>query len=157
MDEQVRARQLIDVRPGITSDRDRLVEWNAAMAMETEQRSLSRQTLEQGVDAVLADSNKGFYLVAECDGRALGGLLVTYEWSDWRNTRMWWLQSVYVEPSARGQGVFRALFDSVCEQAQADGAACLRLYVERDNHLAQKVYEARHMRPSEYLMYELEL
>lgn len=157
MDEQVRVSQTIEVRQAIVGDRDRLVEWNAAMAMETEQRSLSRQTLEQGVAAVLADSNKGFYLVAERDGRALGGLLVTYEWSDWRNTSMWWLQSVYVEPDARGQGVFRALFAHVREQAQADGAASLRLYVERDNQLAQKVYEAHRMQPSEYLMYELEL
>ncbi len=157
MGDQVPARQAIDVRQAIASDRDRLIEWNAAMAMETEQRSLSRPTLGQGVDAVLADSNKGFYMVAERDGHTLGGLLVTYEWSDWRNTRMWWLQSVYVEPNARGQGVFRALFDRVRELAQADGAACLRLYVERDNHLAQKVYEARCMHPSEYLMYELEL
>lgn len=147
----------IAVRPATVADRDRLAEWNAAMALETEQRKLSQQVLEQGVQAVLADPGRGFYLIAECDGRALGGLLVTYEWSDWRNTRMWWFQSVYVEPDARGKGVFHALFDKVRELAEADGAAGLRLYVERDNHLAQKVYEARHMRPSEYLMYELDL
>ncbi len=87
----------------------------------------------------------------------MGGLLVTYEWSDWRNASMWWLQSVYVEPEARGQGVFRALFDSVREAAVGEQAAGLRLYVERDNRPAQRVYESRSMRLSNYLMYELDL
>ncbi|MGA7298061.1 MAG: GNAT family N-acetyltransferase [Rhodanobacteraceae bacterium] len=157
MGDEPSEQQPVTVRPAAAVDRDRLVEWNAAMALETEHRTLSRQVLEQGVDAVLADSNKGFYLIAECDGQPVGGLLVTYEWSDWRNTRMWWLQSVYVEPDARGKGVFRALFETVRDQAKADNAGSLRLYVERENHLAQKVYEARRMRPSEYLMYELAL
>ncbi len=157
MGDEPSVQQPVSVRPAAAGDRDRLVEWNAAMALETEHRNLSRQVLEQGVSAVLADSDKGFYLIAERDGQPVGGLLVTYEWSDWRNTRMWWLQSVYVEPDARGKGVFGALFDSVRDMARADKAGSLRLYVERDNHLAQKVYEARRMRPSEYLMYELAL
>lgn len=147
----------VAVRQASPGDRDRLVEWNAAMALETEQRSLSRQTLEAGVATVLADPGKGFYLIAEREGKPLGGLLVTFEWSDWRNAPMWWLQSVYVEPEGRGQGVFHALYDAVRARAERAGAAALRLYVERDNRLAQKVYEGRGMRPSEYLMYEIAL
>ncbi len=157
MDAKALPAKPLAIRTARAADRDRLVEWNAAMALETEQRSLSRQTLEAGVDAVLHDAGKGFYLIAEREGEALGGLLITFEWSDWRNAPMWWFQSVYVEPTARGQGVFHALYESVREQATAAGAAALRLYVERDNQLAQKVYEARGMRHSEYLMYEMAL
>ena len=148
------ATAALSVRRAGPGDRDRLVEWNAAMALETEQRALSEQTLRAGVEAVLTDADKGFYLIAERDDEPLGGLLITFEWSDWRNAPMWWFQSVYVEPAARGQGVFHALYEAVHKQAKSAGAAALRLYVERDNQIAQKVYEARGMRPSEYLMYE---
>lgn len=145
------------VRAAVAGDRDRLVAWNAAMARETEGRTLDVATLARGVGAVLDDPGKGYYLVAERAGSPLGGLLVTFEWSDWRNAPLWWLQSVYVEPDARGQGVFRALFAAVRERAEAAGAAALRLYVERGNQRAQRVYQARGMRPSHYLMYALEL
>ena len=147
----------ITVRSARPADRDALVAWNQAMAMETEGRQLAAQTLSAGVQAVLDDPGKGFYLIAERDGQALGGLLITFEWSDWRNARMWWIQSVYVAQQARGQGVFRALFDAVREQAVAEGIAVLRLYVERDNRVARQVYEARGMHSSGYRMYELEL
>ncbi len=145
------------VREAAASDRDRLAGWNAAMARETEGQTLSPARLGAGVQAVLTDPAKGFYLIAEQDGAAVGGLLVTFEWSDWRNAPMWWLQSVYVEPEARGCGVFTALFAAVRERARAAGAAALRLYVERDNKPAQAVYAACSMQPSDYLMYELPL
>lgn len=145
------------VRPARAADLEALVRWNAAMARETEARELPLETLRAGVAAALADPAKGFYLVAELAGTPVGGVLVTFEWSDWRNAPMWWLQSVYVDPAARGRGVFRALFAAVRERAAAAGVASLRLYVERDNRRAQQTYAALGMHHSDYLMYELEL
>lgn len=148
---------MLKVRQARASDRDLLLRYNAAMALETEQRALDPELLGEGVAAVLDDAAKGFYLVAEGQGQPLGALLVTFEWSDWRNAPIWWLQSVYVEPDARKQGVFRALFQAVRQRAEDAGVAALRLYVERDNQRAQQVYRARGMHPSQYLMYELAL
>lgn len=144
------------IRPATRADLAHLVDWNRAMAAETEAKNLDRATLEAGVAAVFDDARRGFYLVAEESARAVGGLLVTFEWSDWRNGAFWWLQSVYVEPSARGRGVFHALYASVETRARAAGAVGLRLYVERDNHRAQAVYAARGMAPTAYHLYEVE-
>src|SRR4051812_11638757 len=99
-----------------------LVEFNQAMALETEGKQLVPEVLTAGVSAAFEDEQKGFYVVAESEGRIAGGLMVTYEWSDWRNSWVWWIQSVYVRPEFRGQRVYSKLYDFVKERAVAAGA-----------------------------------
>lgn len=133
----------LHIRTGTPADEDAAVAFNAAMAAETEGKTLHEPTLRAGVRAALADPAKGFYLMAERDGEVVGQLMVTTEWSDWRNGWYWWIQSVYVKPEARRAGVFRALFDHLKGQALAHPTVIgLRLYVERDNERAQAVYAA---------------
>ncbi len=146
----------ITVRPATPADIAHLVDWNAAMAEETEARTLDHEVLEQGVRGVLDDPRRGFYLLAERDGETVGSLLVTYEWSDWRNGDFWWIQSVYVIPAARRQGVFRALYADTARRAHAASAVGLRLYVELENRRAQKTYENLGMQRCRYHMYETE-
>ena len=127
------------------------------MALETEDMALDPATVGPGVEAVLADSSLGFYLVAEIDGHPAGQLMVTYEWSDWRNGLWWWIQSVYVRPEYRRRGVYSALHRHVADEARASGGVCgLRLYVEQENTTAQQVYRSLEMYPTRYHMYEVE-
>lgn len=144
------------IRPATIDDIPALVAWNQAMAMETEGKRLEETTLAAGVRAVLDNPRRGFYLLAERDGRAVGSLLVTYEWSDWRNGDFWWIQSVYVAPGARRSGIFRGLYADVAERARAASAVGLRLYVERDNARAQETYLQLGMQRCAYLMFEAE-
>jgi ribosomal protein S18 acetylase RimI-like enzyme len=133
----------ITVRPASPDDWPTIVEFNRRLAAETESLALDGPTIEAGVKAALADGTKARYFVA-CtdDGQIVGQLMHTFEWSDWRNGDIWWLQSVYVHPDFRSRGVFRQLFDFVTERAQADPAVVgLRLYVEDHNERAQAVYE----------------
>jgi GNAT superfamily N-acetyltransferase len=135
-----------------------IVRFNAAMASETERKQLDLNTLTRGVEAILSDSTKGIYYVAESEGRAVGQLLITYEWSDWRNANFWWIQSVYVEKEYRGRGIFRSLFHHVVALARNRPDVCgIRLYVERANTKAQKVYEQLGMQRSHYDMFEMDL
>jgi len=116
-----------------------LVEFNQAMALETEGKRLDEATLTAGVRAVFASDERGFYAVAEENGSVLGGLLVTREWSDWRNAWFWWIQSVYVVPEARGKGLYRELSAFVWAKALEAGNVCgIRLYVEKENKVAQE-------------------
>ena len=127
------------------------------MALETEGKILDEVTLKNGITAIFDSSEKGFYLVAEVDGNLVGSLLITYEWSDWRNGNLWWIQSVYVRPAYRRQGVYRALHYYVAEGARRQGDVCgLRLYVDKDNSVAQGVYSGLQMRPTNYDMYEID-
>lgn len=142
------------IRPATRADIPHLADWNLAMAQETEARALDRHVLARGVEAVFDDPRRGFYLVAERDGAAIGCLLVTYEWSDWRCGDFWWIQSVYVVPQARRGGAFRSLYAAVRERAREAGAVGLRLYVETENHRAQRTYAELGMAPCHYLMYE---
>jgi GNAT superfamily N-acetyltransferase len=142
------------IRPAERSDIAAVAEWNVAMAWETEQKRLDVQVLLRGVTAVLDEPRRGFYLIAERDGRAVGCLLLTYEWSDWRNGDFWWVQSVYVAPEARRGGVFRALYTDVAQRAKEAGAVGLRLYVETENHRAQSTYQQLGMEQCHYFMYE---
>ena len=145
----------LGVRPATSADLDVLVQFNAAMARETEARILDSAVLKAGVAAVLDEPRRGFYLIAERAGDIAGCLMITYEWSDWRNGDWWWLQSVYVCPEHRRGGVFRALYGEVERRAGAGtGVAGLRLYVERDNTRAQQTYAALGMRETHYRMYE---
>jgi GNAT superfamily N-acetyltransferase len=106
------------------------------------------------VEAVFADPAKGRYFVAESDGKIVASLLITYEWSDWRNSNVWWFQSVYVIPQFRRLGVFSMMYNFIKESAGNEGVAGLRLYVETANIRAHMTYEAMGMSSSHYKMYE---
>lgn len=130
---------------------------NAAMALETEGKTLDVERLRRGVNAVLLDASKGFYLVAERVGEVVGQLLVTFEWSDWRDGTFYWVQSVYVTPSARRTGVYRGLYASVTRRARAAGdVSGVRLYVERHNEVARSTYAALGMSRAAYEMFEVD-
>ena len=148
----------MNIRLAENSDITSLVEFNQAMALETEGKRLDSGVLKSGVEAVFDDEKKGFYVVAEQNEIIVGGLMVTYEWSDWRNSWFWWIQSVYVLPEARGQRIYSQLYDFVKARAQQEGGVCgVRLYVETENAHAQRVYEKVGMKASHYLMYEEQL
>lgn len=140
------------VRSAVRTDVAFLVECNIAMAKETEHKALDRKTLTHGATAAFDDPRRGFYLVAEYDGEPAGCLMITFEWSDWRNGYWWWFQSVYVTPHARQHGVFHALYAEVERRARAQGAVGLRLYVERNNALAQHTYASLGMEEEPYKM-----
>ena len=145
----------LSVRPATPEDADHLVAFNREMAWETEHKRLDPAVLGRGVARLFAEPARGRYWVAERAGVVQGGLLVTYEWSDWRDGDWWWVQSVYVVPEARGQGVFSALYRHIERLARAaPGVVGLRLYVERENRRAQGVYEALGMADAGYLMYQ---
>jgi len=148
----------INVRQAGPQDLPRLVQFNVSMAQETEGKALDPARLQQGVAAVLQRQDLGFYLLAELEGQVVGQLLITTEWSDWRNAFFWWVQSVYVLPQFRRRGVYRALEQRVRAQALEQGNVCgVRLYVDRDNLIAQQTYRALGMSPSHYDLYELDL
>ncbi len=142
------------IRNASPADIDFLIECNAAMALETEHKALDADVLARGTQAVFDDPRRGFYLIAERDGENVGCLLITYEWSDWRNGDWWWFQSVYVVPHARRSGVFRALYAEVERRARATPHVIgLRLYVERDNENAQRTYASLGMEEEAYRMF----
>jgi GNAT superfamily N-acetyltransferase len=137
------------------SDADRIVEFQIAMAEETEQIRLDRMVCTAGVAAVLRDEKLGRYYVGEIDGEVAASTLITYEWSDWRNGMVWWIQSVYVLPGARKQGVYAGLYRYVQELAQADDhVRGIRLYVDRRNAPAQQVYTRLGMNGEHYQVFE---
>jgi ribosomal protein S18 acetylase RimI-like enzyme len=145
------------VRRARSADLSIIVAHNRAMAQETEGLDLDPAVAEAGARGLLEDPGKGFYLVAEHNERPVGQLMITTEWSDWRNGEFWWIQSVYVRPEARRTGVYRALHDHVVELAQASGKVCgIRLYVARDNAAARATYQALGMNASHYDLYEVD-
>jgi len=147
----------MNIRKATAHDIDSLVEFNQAMALETEGKELDPDVLRKGVEAVFGDEKKGFYVVAEDQGTIFGGLMVTFEWSDWRNAWFWWIQSVYVRPEGRGKRIYSQLYDFVKEKAATANVCGFRLYVETENEHAQRVYEKVGMHSSRYLMYEEKL
>ena len=114
----------IIVREATAAEAGRIAGFNRAAAMETEGAALNEQTVNSGVIALMSQPARGFYLVAELDGTLAGCLLITYEWSDWRNKNFWWIQSVFVKPELRGRGVYTALYAKVKEMAAAAGNVC---------------------------------
>ncbi|NCP65225.1 MAG: GNAT family N-acetyltransferase [Paraglaciecola sp.] len=145
----------LEIRVAGPQDIEALVSFNQAMALETENKVLQLEILRAGVSAIIQDENKGFYLVAEANEQVVGSLMVTTEWSDWRNAQFWWIQSVYIIPSMRRQGIYAKLYERVKTLAEARNNICgFRLYVENDNFIAQKTYESLGMQASHYLMYE---
>lgn len=145
----------IRIRPATPEDAEQIVAFNLAMARETEERELDPDVLARGVASVFEDSALGRYLVAERAGRVVGSLMLTTEWSDWRDGMFWWIQSVYVESDSRRRGVYRALHQEVLDLARAAGGVCgVRLYVERENEVARQVYRERGMETTSYRLYE---
>lgn len=142
------------IRRAVRSDAAAIVKFQQAMAMETEGLALDALTLEKGVAAVFDDKTKGEYFVAEDEGMVVASLMITYEWSDWRNGFVWWFQSVYVTPEYRRSGIFRKMYAFVREEGLKENICGLRLYVESQNHRAQKTYEAMGMNGSHYKTYE---
>ena len=139
----------------VPEDAPAIVEFQIAMARETEDLELDRDICTEGVAAVFADSRHGFYLVAELDGKVVASTMITYEWSDWRNGVVWWIQSVYVTPEARGQGVYKGLYAYVQELANADdNVRGIRLYVDKRNARAQQVYAKLGMNGEHYQVFE---
>jgi GNAT superfamily N-acetyltransferase len=139
------------IRPATLMDVPFLVESNAAMAWETERKTLDRAVLQKGIEAVFADGRRGFYLTAGRGATLFGCLLVTFEWSDWRNGDWWWIQSVYVIAAARRSGMFRALYAEVERRARAtEGVVGLRLYVEQENVAALATYASLGMEDAGY-------
>lgn len=149
------AHRSVEARLAVAGDAATLAGFNRAMALETEDKVLADASLVAAVETVLRDSGHGFYAVADTGRGLAGALLVTYEWSDWRNGRFWWIQSVYVRPEYRRQGIYRTLHGFVRDRARADGGVVgLRLYVERGNAGAQRTYAALGMSETVYRMYE---
>lgn len=141
------------IRPATPEDLDAIVAGNIGVARETEDLVLDEELVREGVRAVLADRDKGWYFVAE-DDAVIGQLLVTREWSDWRHGWYWWIQSVFVARDHRRRGVYRALHTQVVDEAKRAGALALKLYVDRDNHGARETYRSLGMKQARYDIYE---
>ncbi|MEL0063839.1 MAG: GNAT family N-acetyltransferase [Gammaproteobacteria bacterium] len=148
----------IEITDASFADASIIAEFNQQMAQETENKTLDTATINAGVERMITDSSLGRYLVArEETGRIVGCLGITYEWSDWRNGLFWWIQSVYVLPEARENGVFTAMYQQVRDLCQATDNACgIRLYVERDNDRAYRTYVRLGMVETEYRLMEEE-
>lgn len=147
----------MEIRKATAAEMDTIIEFNAAMAYETEKKNLDFDLLTQGVKSVFENPAFGTYYLAEDDGTVVGQLLITTEWSDWRHAHFWWIQSVYVRPEWRRRGVFKALYQHVEKLAREDPHVCgLRLYVERENFKAQMAYQSLGMDLAPYLLFETE-
>ena len=145
--------QIVEAAP---SNAGKIVDFQLAMAQETEDLALHRPTVEQGVNAVFEDESKGKYYLAKINGETVGALLTTYEWSDWRNGQVLWIQSVFVKKEFRGKGVFKALYKYIRELVNNSSTNYrgIRLYVDKTNASAQKVYEKLGMHNHHYDTYE---
>lgn len=145
----------LNVRRAVVSDAEVVAEFNRRLAEETEGKALDVTVLRAGVTKALADPNRADYFVCEEEGAVVGQLMLTREWSDWRDGWIWWIQSVYVRSDARGRGVFRRLYEHVQARAKADPEVIgLRLYVESENHAAQETYRRLGMSRTSYLVFE---
>jgi len=143
------------IRAAASADTETIASFNEAMATETEGKTLDPATIRAGVRGLFARPDLGFYVVAEDGGRIVGQLMITYEWSDWRNGVFWWIQSVYVRPEFRGKGIYRALHAHVRTMAKAAGGVCgFRLYVEKENAAAQETYRRLGMHETPYVLFE---
>jgi len=148
----------LKIRQARPTDAAVIAEFNGRLAAETEDLGLEPARVEAGVAALLSDPAKGIYFVAEVNGAVVGQLMITYEWSDWRNGNIWWLQSVYVKEEFRRSGVFRALFDHLRALAAATpDVRGLRLYMHADNARARQSYERLGMKRTKYEVFEMEL
>nr|MBS0210737.1 GNAT family N-acetyltransferase [Planctomycetota bacterium] len=147
----------IHVRDASSDDVAIIAEFNSRLAEESEHKRLDPNVIQRGVARGMARPEQCRYFLAEIDGQVIGQTMITFEWTDWRDGILYWLQSVFVRPEYRGQGVFRALFDHVMQTAKADpDARGMRLYVERENTAALATYGRLGMQPSGHLLYEID-
>jgi ribosomal protein S18 acetylase RimI-like enzyme len=145
------------VSRGEVCDIDSIVQFQADMAMESEGCVLDKEKVIKGVTAAMLDDSKGIYWVAKYEGRTIGSLMITREWSDWNNEWYWWIQSVYVTPEYRKQGVYKAMYQKVKDAAKENNVSQIRLYADKTNLSAQKAYQSLGMHVSHYLMFEEEI
>jgi len=147
--------KLITVREAIISDSDKISQFNINMAWETEEKKLDKEIISAGVISLFQKPEYGFYMVAEADGEVVASLMITKEWSDWRNGLFWWIQSVYVLPGYRRQGIYRRMYEAIMEMGNNEPGVCgYRLYVEKENSIAQKTYRSLGMEETHYKMFE---
>ena len=141
----------LSIRDATQADAATIADYNTRLALESEGMKLAPEVVGPGVKTMLADRSMGRYWVAEADGGVVGQIMVTYEWSDWRNGVIWWIQSVYVHGDYRRGGVFSALYRHVESLARRDPRVCgIRLYVERDNSRAKRTYASLGMAMTDY-------
>ena len=146
---------MIQVRLSNEYDKTVIAEFQIKMANETEQLELDKDTVNKGVESVFRDPQKGKYYVATENEVIIASMLITYEWSDWRNNWVFWLQSVYVLPEKRGQGIFKQMYDFILQQINENSeVAGLRLYVDKTNSDASKVYAKLGMNGDHYQVFE---
>lgn len=145
------------IRRATLEDVNIIAEYNYNLAFETEDKKLDMNVLTNGVRVLIEDESKGIYHVCEIDGKVIGQIMYTFEWSDWRNGTFLWVQSVYVNKNYRGKGVFKSLYNHVKRMCDNNSNICgIRLYVERENYVAQKTYSSLGMKECNYHMYEYE-
>lgn len=145
----------MNIRKAILSDAGTIAEFNVRLARESENLGLDLNTVTKGVTALLNDPGKGVYFIAEDGSQVVGQLLITYEWSDWRNGHFWWIQSVFVKEEFRGRGVFTLLYEQVQRMAREQGNVCgLRLYVEQQNERARRAYLKLGFEQTHYQVFE---
>lgn len=145
----------MNVRQATIDDHKKIVEFQLAMANETEGIELDKQIVEKGVEAVIRDANKGNYYVAEIEGQVVSSLLTTFEWSDWRNGTILWIQSVYVKPEFRRKGVYRSMYSYIKNMvANNENLNGIRLYADKSNHPAHSTYENLGMNQDHYITFE---
>lgn len=146
---------LIKIRRAEHSDASTIAGFNRAMARETENKELIPEVILAGVNSLFENPSRGFYIIAEVDSKVVASLMITTEWSDWRNGLFWWIQSVFVEPEYRRRGIFRSMYEFTKELASREPNVCgFRLYVEQDNSRAQETYSALGMEQSPYRFFE---
>ena len=143
-----------EITVGEANDIEAIARFQVAMAMESEGTELNLERVTRGVTMAMNDISKGEYIVVRIDGKAVGSLMLTREWSDWNCQWYWWIQSVYVEPQHRGKGVYRAMYEYVKQLAHEQNVSQIRLYVDKTNHTAQQAYQHLGMSETHYLMYE---
>lgn len=146
----------IETAPSDMDFAEAITRFQVNMALESEGLTLDHERTLNGVKAVLQDESKGRYVLAIVDGKPVGSLMLTREWSDWNCCWYLWIQSVYVSPDYRQKGVYRAMYNEVLHLAKSEGVTQVRLYVAKDNEKAQKVYQKLGMSECHYLMYEVE-
>lgn len=145
----------MQIRPAVTDDASTIVRFQVQMAMETEGITLDTDVVSKGVNGVFEEPSRGIYHVVEMDGKVIASLLITYEWSEWRNGQVWWIQSVYVEKDLRGKGIFKQLYTYIQSLANDDqDIRGIRLYVDNTNTAAQKVYQSIGMNGDHYRVFE---
>lgn len=145
------------IRGALPEDAPVITSNNRAMAKETEGRTLDLEMARKGVETLISDPSKGFYVLAESSGQTVGQCMITFEWSDWRCGDFWWIQSVYILPGFRGQGILTRMYQHVLAMAgQREDVVGLRLYVDKGNRSAQEIYEHLGLKRSHYEMHEIE-